>query len=246
MSAPAPPPAPDAVSPDDHQVHDRTYRRAGLFVKPFVRTWYGVRVRGTEHVPATGGVILVSNHRSNADPPLVSLITPRPVRFLAKSELFAGPLGRALRAIGQLPLRRGASDRAALRAAAEVVGRGDILCLFPEGTRGTGRFDQLHPGAAYLIMRTGVPVVPVAVLGSERVRRRWWLPGSSQVRLVAGPPLDLPAPGVGKQARQEALEGIRLQLRGFVAAQEGWDPSYGPHPETAHRPPRRGRGDADD
>ena len=128
-------------------------------------------------MPAVGPVILASNHRSNMDPVLVASATKRPVAFMAKAELFAGPLGWIMRWIGQFPVKRGGIDREALRRTDEVLARGSMLGLFPEGTRGDGTFAAVHPGLAYIVVRQRCPVLPVAIFGTERVRRRFgWLP----------------------------------------------------------------------
>jgi 1-acyl-sn-glycerol-3-phosphate acyltransferase len=125
-------------------------------------------------------VILASNHRSNMDPVVLASAVRRPVAFMAKAELFVGPLGWIMRWIGQFPVRRGGIDREALRRTDAVLARGSVLGLFPEGTRGDGRFASVHPGLAYIVVRQQCPVVPVAIFGTERVRRRFgWLPFAS-------------------------------------------------------------------
>src|SRR5688572_27549147 len=101
------------------------------------RLAWGVEGRGSEHVPSTGPVLLVANHSSVLDPGLISGVTPRPVSFLAKAELFRIPLfGRLIQALNAHPVRREGADPAALRTALRVLENGDILLVFPEGTRG--------------------------------------------------------------------------------------------------------------
>ena len=114
------------------------------------------------NVPKDGPVILASNHRSNMDPVLLASALQRPVAFMAKAELFVGPLGWIMRWIGQFPVRRGGIDREALRRTDAVLARGSMLGLFPEGTRGEGRFAAVHPGLAYIVVRQRCPVLPVA------------------------------------------------------------------------------------
>ena len=160
-------------------------------MKPLMRTWFRIRLEGHEHVPEAGPVILASNPRSNMDPVLLASAVERPVAFMAKAELFVGPLGWVLRWIGQFPVRRGGIDREALRRTDAVLARGSMLGLFPEGTRGDGGFAAVHPGLAYIVVRQRCPVLPVAIFGTERVRRRFgWLPFASPVRIVIGPAID--------------------------------------------------------
>ena len=196
----------------------RAYRVAALVVKPLMRFWFRMRVEGAENVPIQGPVILAANHRSNIDPVLVASAVRRPVTFMAKSELFVGPLGSILRLIEQFPVRRGSMDREALRRSSEVVSAGGVLGLFPEGSRGDGSFTAIHPGLAYIVLREPCPVVPVAVFGTERLRRPLgWLPRTTPVRIVVGRPIDSPDPGVGKAARRSASEVLREMLREFLA-----------------------------
>ena len=203
----------------------RTYRVAGVVVKPLMRAWFRMRVEGAEHVPASGPVILASNHRSNMDPVLLAAAVRRPVAYMAKAELFVWPLGPILRLIGQFPVQRGGIDREALRRTSAVLARGGVLGLFPEGTRGDGSFASVHPGLGYIVLRERCPVLPVAIFGTERVRRRFgWLPFASPVRIVIGPPIDLPAVTADRSGRRVAAESLRQRLQAFVVAAAGTAP----------------------
>jgi 1-acyl-sn-glycerol-3-phosphate acyltransferase len=194
-------------------------------VKPLMRVWFRMRVEGREHVPAEGPVILASNHRSNMDPVLLASAVKRPVAFMAKAELFVGPLGWIMRWIGQFPVRRGGIDREALRRTDAVLARGSMLGLFPEGTRGDGRFSAVHPGLAYIVVRQRCPVLPVAIFGTERVRRRFgWLPFASPVRIVIGPAIDLPPSAGDRAGRRAASEVLRRRLQAFLATASGTQP----------------------
>jgi len=198
---------------------DRGYRTAAMVVKPLMRTWFRIRLEGAGHIPASGPVILASNHRSNLDPVLLAAAVRRPVAFMAKVELFVWPLGWILRFIGQFPVQRGGIDREALRRTSAVLARGGVLGLFPEGTRGDGSFASVHPGLAYILLRERCPVLPVAIFGTERVRRRFgWLPFASPVRIVIGPPIDLPVATVDRSGRRSATEALQQRLQAFVAA----------------------------
>ncbi|HZD38496.1 MAG TPA: lysophospholipid acyltransferase family protein [Actinomycetes bacterium] len=200
----------------------RAYQIAGLVVKPLMRFWFRMRVEGAEHVPRHGPVILAANHRSNVDPVLVASAISRPVTFMAKSELFVGPLAWVLRLIRQFPVRRGSIDREALRQSSVVVAAGGILGLFPEGRRGDGTFTTIHPGLAYIVLQQPCPVVPVAIFGTERVGRRFgWLPLASPVRIVVGQAMRSPDPEVGRAGRRAASEAFGQMLRDFLARVDG-------------------------
>jgi 1-acyl-sn-glycerol-3-phosphate acyltransferase len=201
---------------------DGGYRAAAVVVKPLMRTWFRIRLEGAGHIPASGPVILASNHRSNMDPVLLAAAVRRPVTFMAKVELFVWPLGWILRLIGQFPVQRGGIDREALRRSSAVLARGGVLGLFPEGTRGDGSFASVHPGLAYIVLRERCPVLPVAIFGTERVRRRLgWLPFASPVRIVIGPPIDLPASAADRSGRRAATEAFRQRLQAFAATAAG-------------------------
>ena len=130
-----------------------------------------VEVEG--ELPRAGPLIVVANHMSNADPPLVAgWLTPilgRQMHILAKEALFVGPTGAILRRLGATPVRSGGSDIEAYRIARGVLDRGEILCIFPEGTRSPdGVIAEPKPGVAMLATRSGVPLLPVGVSGSDR------------------------------------------------------------------------------
>lgn len=196
----------------------RAYQVAALVVKPLMRFWFRMRVEGAHQVPAEGPVILAANHRSNIDPVLLASAIRRPVTFMAKYELFVGPLGWLLRLIRQFPVHRGSIDREALRQSSEVVSAGGVLGLFPEGGRGDGGFTTIHSGLAYIVLRQPCPVVPVAIFGTQRVRRRLgWLPLATPVRIVVGPAIASPDPGIGRVGRRAASEAFGQMLRDFLA-----------------------------
>ncbi|MDT0345526.1 lysophospholipid acyltransferase family protein [Streptomyces sp. DSM 44938] len=131
-----------------------------------IHTVWRPRVLGAWRVPATGPVILAVNHTHNVDGPVLMGTAPRPVHFLIKKEAFTGPLGTFLRGMGQIRVDRAGADRAAIGSALAVLAAGGVLGIFPEGTRTTGDFAALRAGLAYFALRSGAPVVPVAVLGS--------------------------------------------------------------------------------
>ena len=164
----------------------------------FLRLLFGVynrwEVSGREHVPATGGVLLIANHTSYADPPIVGAACLRPVNFMAKAELFRIPvLSAVIRRTHAFPVKREAADQQALRRALHLLDNGQVLLLFPEGTRSPdGRLMPFEAGAAFLALAGKAQVVPVGIDGADRL-----LPRGKPVLLAAklrvrfGPPLDL-------------------------------------------------------
>lgn len=135
-------------------------------------------------MPAEGPVIVAANHLSNLDPVVVGCLFRRNITFLAKAELFRIPvLKTVIKVLGAVPLHRGRSDIAAMRTAMEVLREGRVLCLFPEGTRSrTGELLPLKQGVAMLAWKSGAPVLPVALWGTNR-----W--GLTRVKAKVGKPL---------------------------------------------------------
>lgn len=179
------------------------------------------RVLGAWKMPATGPVILAVNHSHNIDGPMVMGVAPRPTHFLIKKEAFVGPLDAFLTGIGQLKVDRATADRTAITEALGVLVAGGVLGIFPEGTRGEGDFASLRAGLAYFAVRSGAPIVPVAVLGSaERPGRlvKALPPLRSRVDVVFGDPFEA-GDGSGRRTRRaldEATERIQKQLTGHL------------------------------
>ncbi|MGH3311883.1 MAG: lysophospholipid acyltransferase family protein [Streptomyces sp.] len=174
------------------------------------------RVLGAWRVPASGPAILAVNHSHLIDGPMLMGTAPRPVHFLIKQEAFIGPLDPFLRGIGQLKIDRTTADRAAIGNALGVLERGGVLGIFPEGTRGQGDFAALRSGLAYFAVRSGAPIVPVAVLGStDRPGRliRALPPLRSRIDVVFGDPFEA-GDGSGMRTRA-ALDAatVRIQRR---------------------------------
>ncbi|WP_432495109.1 lysophospholipid acyltransferase family protein [Kineococcus auxinigenes] len=164
---------------------------------PVLRPW----VRGLENVPATGPAILASNHLSLADAVLLPTVLPRRITFIAKAEMFTGAgvrgrlFGGLLRRVGQLPVDRsgGAASSAAIDGAVEVLRRGELFGIYPEGTRSPdGRLHRGRTGVARIALRSGAPVLPVAMVGTgELMPRGRALPRVRRVGIVIGEPMDL-------------------------------------------------------
>jgi 1-acyl-sn-glycerol-3-phosphate acyltransferase len=175
------------------------------------------RVLGAWRMPATGPVILAVNHSNILDGPMVMGVSPRPTHFLIKKEAFIGPLDPFLIGIGQVKVDRSGADRGAITQALDVLKTGGVLGIFPEGTRGEGDFASLRAGLAYFAVRSGAPVVPVAVLGSSEKPGRLIKglpPLRSRVDVVYGDPFEA-GDGSGRRTRKaldEATERIQKQL----------------------------------
>jgi 1-acyl-sn-glycerol-3-phosphate acyltransferase len=180
-------------------------------------------VVGKEHLPLEGPLILASNHLNNADPPMIALaIRPRYPMFMAKREMIRWPiLGPAFRLFGAFPVRRGEADLSALRAATEVIQGGALLVMFPEGTRSrTGGLTKGHPGTALIALRTGVPVLPVAITGSEHLGWPWIFlkPLSvAHIKVVIGEPFLVPAvERINSEATAEAHRLIMSRIAALL------------------------------
>jgi 1-acyl-sn-glycerol-3-phosphate acyltransferase len=167
------------------------YLLAGALSWPFVKGLYRLRTRGLEHIPE-GGFVLAANHTSNFDPwPLsIPFLPRRQLRFMAKSELFNPVLTPLLLAAGAFKVRRGEGDVEAMRTAADLVQAGEIVVMFPEGTRRRKglrkkREARPHTGAARIALSAGVPLVPAAIVGTDRLSRL------GPLRVAFGEPIDL-------------------------------------------------------
>ena len=201
-------------------------RLAAALARAVLSSVARVRLEVAGELPRQGPLIVVANHLSNAEPPwVVGWLTPllgRQMHILAKEALFVGPVGSLLRSQGVTPVRAGGSDMEAYRAARAVLERGDVLCIFPEGTRSrTGELGEARPGVAMLAIRLGVPILPVGISGSER----FLPPGGrlprlgTHIRLRVGRPFRLQAAdGVSRrQAVQAGAVEIMRRLAGLVA-----------------------------
>jgi 1-acyl-sn-glycerol-3-phosphate acyltransferase len=173
-----------------------------------MRLLFRLEGRGAEHVPAHGPLLIVANHSSLLDPPLIGGVCPRQLTFLAKAELFRIPVfGAFIRRLGAHPLRREAADPSALRTAQRLLAEGQALLVFPEGTRGAeGTLREAKPGAALLAVQSGAPVIPAYVSGSGRAWPRGRrLPRPAKVVVTFGAPLRFQRPaGAERKAQYEA------------------------------------------
>jgi cytidylate kinase len=219
-----PPTSPRRAGPAIATRNMRFLVLARTTLQALTRLMFSLRVSGREHVPRSGAALLVGNHRGFLDGPLVAIHTPRPAFFMAKSELFTGALAHVLGLAGQIPVDRGRADRAALGEALNVLANGELLGMFPEGTRGNGRMESVQHGVGYVALRAGVPVVPVACVGTERAMPRGAkLPRfGARVLIAFGPAFRLEATGDphSRRAVAEAAEEIRAHVAAHLASVE--------------------------
>lgn len=175
-----------------------------------LRRW---KVEGTANLPREGAVIVIANHQSYWDPVVLGTALSRRVYFMAKEELFQIPLfGLLLRLLGAFPVRREVYDRRAFKMALDHLMRGHVVGIFPEGTRShTGKLLPAQPGAAMLALRSGAPVVPVALIGTRGLCGR--------VRVRVGKPFFL-ASGGSKPSRAEITAGGEKMMAAIAALME--------------------------
>ncbi|HEU4658210.1 MAG TPA: 1-acylglycerol-3-phosphate O-acyltransferase [Capillimicrobium sp.] len=161
--------------------------------QPFFHLYFRMSRVGREHVPQDGPMIIAANHRSFLDPFVIGTLVRRPIYFVAKKELFRKPLvAWFLNSLGAFPIDRGNADGDAMATAREILERGDVVVIFPEGTRvRPGALGRPKRGVGRLALETGAPVLPVAVIGTEAIRRGWRI-RPHKVRIRCGSPLTFP------------------------------------------------------
>ena len=210
-------------------VNPVVYRVLRAILLPTFLVYFRMERIGREHLPARGPLLLASNHRSFLDPFVIGMLVRRPVYYMAKRELFERRWQAwILNALGAFPVDRGAGDRDAMETARAILARGDCVVVFPEGTRvRPGPLGEPRRGVGRLALETGAPIAPIAVLGTEDVRRGWRI-RSRRVRVRAGRPLLLPtamgsSPATAKAVTDRVWACVRLQwdwLGGAVAPAE--------------------------
>ena len=180
-----------------------------------------LHVDGLDSLPLTGPVVIAANHLNDGDPVILTAVIPRRIVFMAKAELFDTPVfGTIARAFGAIPVRRNQADLSALRRAGDVLSRGLALVIFPEGrsTTSDARLAEAWPGAAIVALRSGAPVLPIAITGSQRLQwpsvlRRIFR--REDVTVMIGAPFWLPAPE--RINAQSAAEGTRMIMQRIAA-----------------------------
>ncbi|RUQ29289.1 1-acyl-sn-glycerol-3-phosphate acyltransferase [Peribacillus cavernae] len=181
-------------------------------VKLVLSPIYRVRTIGKENFPKEGGVLICSNHINNLDPPIVGITCPRDIHFMAKEELFHAPvLKEILPRVNVFPVKRGMSDREALRKGLSLLKEGEVLGLFPEGTRSkSGELGEGLGGAGFFALRSNAQVVPCAIIGPYKA--------FGQLRVVYGKPIDFTEHRENKISADEATKIIMEEIRVLISA----------------------------
>jgi 1-acyl-sn-glycerol-3-phosphate acyltransferase len=226
------------------------WRIAQILARVLTTLLFDLKVDGLENVPATGGVLLVSNHQSNLDPVLLGVRLTRPVNYIAKSELFEGRIGGwVLRNVfNAFPVRQGTGDVAAVRETIARLREGHLLNLYPEGARTeTGEIGPMLRGVGLIVRRAGVPVIPVVIDGSFHAwpkHRRCFRP--HPVRIRYGKPIDLAQLNAEQVVNtvDRVLHRMLRELRGARDDIPSGDSPYGSslvrrRGHHLHRPRRR-------
>jgi len=167
------------------------YMVVRLILAPMLRLWFRVRTSGTEQIPVQGAAIIAPNHKSFLDAFFVAIATRRHVRYMAKVELFKGPLGWLFLRLGAFPVRRGEADGEAMETARLILEQGGLLVIFPEGTRveEPHALGSPHHGVGRLALLTGAPIIPAAIAGTQKL---WFgpVPKPRRVQLAFLPAID--------------------------------------------------------
>lgn len=170
-----------------------------------------MEVSGRENIPDKGPLVIASNHLSLLDPPVLGTAATRKVHFMAKQELFVPILGDIYKALGAFPVRRGGADRSAIKHGLEILQRGDVLAIFPEGTRSkTGKLGKAEPGALMLAGKSQAAIVPACVVGTDikRCGKLW-----PKVKVVFGKPMYFPADQtVNKEVLKELTDELMRRI----------------------------------
>ncbi|SHS36240.1 1-acylglycerol-3-phosphate O-acyltransferase [Mycobacteroides abscessus subsp. abscessus] len=188
------------------------YSFARSVVNMIYKPLYRIETIGQENIPKEGSVLLCSNHISNFDPIVVGITTPRPVHFMAKEELFQVPLlGKLVPYLNAFPVKRGMSDREALRKGLGILKENRVLGLFPEGTRSkTGELGEGLAGAGFFATRSEALIVPCAVIGPYKALNK--------LKVVYGKPVDFTEYRKNKISADEATKIIMEEIRKLIIA----------------------------
>ncbi|HEY4094582.1 MAG TPA: 1-acylglycerol-3-phosphate O-acyltransferase, partial [Baekduia sp.] len=185
--------------------------------QPFFHVYFRMSRIGREHIPVDGPVIFAANHRSFLDPFVIACMSRRPLYYVAKQELFRKPLTAwFLNSLGAFPIDRGHADEDAMGTARQILQRGDSVLIFPEGTRiRPGSLGSPKRGVGRLALETGAPVIPVAIIGTENIRKKWRI-RPHKISIRAGAPLrfptvDVPSPQLAQAVTERIWPCVMLQ-----------------------------------
>jgi 1-acyl-sn-glycerol-3-phosphate acyltransferase len=200
---------------DDFRRASRFFSFVAFVSRPVVLGLFRLRAKGLEHVPRSGGFVVAANHTSNLDPwPLGLPLLPRQTHYMAKAELYRNPVLKWILDRGEsFPVRRGERDPEAFKTAVRYAREGGVVAMFPEGTRRKKGVRKKHaakphPGAARIALAAGVPLVPAAIKGTDRISTL------GPLRVAYGPPIDLsdldgqPRREVARIATERLMEEI--------------------------------------
>jgi 1-acyl-sn-glycerol-3-phosphate acyltransferase len=208
-------------APGRHQPFEIDPRRSPLYrvermlFVTLLYAWFRPKVVGREHIPASGPAILAPVHRSFADFGFAAFCTERKLFFMTKDEMWNNKwLGKLLLTVGAFPVHRESADREALQRAEEVLDRGELLVLFPEGTRREGTaIEDLMEGATFLSARTGAPIIPIGIGGSDLAMPKGSaIPKPYTIQVVIGPPIPPPARTEGGRVSRSAVRAATADL----------------------------------
>lgn len=186
------------------------YRLAKILVSTLFYPFYRINVIGKQNFPKDGGVLLCTNHIDNLDPPVVGITCPRTVHFMAKEELFEAPVLKSLLPkVNAFPVKRGMSDRQAMRKALSLLKEGKVVGLFPEGTRSRdGELQEGLAGAGFFALRGNAHVVPCAIIGPYKPFKR--------LKVVYGKPIDMTTYREEKATPEEVTAVIMNEIRTLI------------------------------
>jgi 1-acyl-sn-glycerol-3-phosphate acyltransferase len=191
------------------------WRLIRAVVRVIVAIFLDMHVTGRQNVPETGPVIIASNHLSWTDIPLIPAFLKRRVVYMAKEESFMGKAGWLVRFFGAFPVKRGEADRQSLRTSEEQLKAGRILGIFPEGTRSKiHTLGQAHAGMGMIALRSGAPVIPVAVYGTEKSLKKF----RPRITIIFGEPMVLTPKGkkITREDIDQSTEQVMLRISSML------------------------------